>query len=101
MKQTFKVFGEKGFTMTFENGLTISVMFGGGNYCSNRNITPNFSDHCKFEHAGIDAEIGIWDENDVWFNFKSDRVKGWVTPDEVAKWITKVQKAKDIKSIKE
>ena len=27
----------KGFSLTFENNLTISVQFGYGNYCENRN----------------------------------------------------------------
>ena len=31
----FKVTGGKGFHLTFENGVTISTQFGGGNYCDN------------------------------------------------------------------
>jgi hypothetical protein len=33
----FKSTNNKGFQMTFENGWTISVQFGYGNYCSHRN----------------------------------------------------------------
>lgn len=95
-----KVFAQKGFSITFENKLTISVMFGAGNYCEKRNDTPAFRAPYKFEHESTSAEIAIWDEKDTWFNFGSDQVKGWVSSDEVAKWITKVQKAKTLKSIR-
>jgi len=33
----FRVVNNRGFQLTFENGITISVMFGGGCYCKNNN----------------------------------------------------------------
>lgn len=95
-----KVFAQKGFLLTFDNELTISVMFGGGNYCEKRNDQPNFSNNCRFEHESKDAEIAIWDKTDTWFNFGHDQVKGYISADEVAKWIAKVQRAKTIRSIR-
>lgn len=70
----------KGFQMTFENGNTISVMFGEGNYCpessfANGKTTNNL------------AEIAIWNKSGEWYDFESDQVKGYCSPDEVAKFI--------------
>jgi len=67
-----------GFHMTFSNGNTISVQFGFGNYCENNR---------KSECSSIDAEIAICNENNDWYDFGSDTVKGYCNMDEVAKWI--------------
>lgn len=67
-----------GFQITFENGNTISVQFGFGNYCENR-------DESKSECAT--AEIAIWNKDGKWYDFGSDTVKGWCTPDEVGQFI--------------
>lgn len=97
--ENFKSTLNKGFQMTFENGLTISVQFGGGNYCKNRN--NDFMAESKIDVVeSPNAEIAIWDEHKRWFNFGGDEVKGYVSPDEVAKWIYKVSRAKSIKTIK-
>lgn len=96
----FKVVNEKGFQIKFENGLTISVMFGSGNYCANRTT--------KLESKGVfgitesmSAEIAIFDQNDVWFEFGADTVKGWVGANEVGEWIVKVKNATSLKDIKQ
>ena len=47
----------------------------------------------------IDAEIAIWDKNGSWLNFGSDEVKGYVSPDEVAKWISIVSTANTLEDI--
>lgn len=79
----FKSIRNKGFQITFENGWTISVQFGHGNYCSHRNH--------ENQSEGIpecpDAEIAIWDVKGEWYNFGSDTVKGYCSADEVATWI--------------
>lgn len=67
-----------GFRMTFSNGNTISVQFGIGNYCENRDESKTSSKN---------AEIAIWNKENVWYNFGSDEVKGWCDADEVARWI--------------
>ena len=67
-----------GFQMTFENGNTISVQFGFGNYCENRHESkmkcPN-------------AEVAIWDISGKCYDFGCDTVKGYCNADELAKWI--------------
>jgi len=78
-----------GFQIMFENGWTVSVQFGRGNYCDNRSM--------KFVGQEIvnkspDAEIAAWDENGVWYKFdESNTVKGWVKSDEVADFIAMIK----------
>ena len=77
-----------GFSMTFKNGWTVSVQFGKGNYCDNR-----FDDSSKTQSPN--AEIAAWDNNtDKWYSFGDNTVKGWVSPDEVAKFIMKIKRKK-------
>lgn len=90
----------RGFQMKFENGLTISVMFGTMNYCERRKFDLDYSSEMKIDAVlSANAEIAIWDENDNWFNFGTDQVKGWCSADEVAEWITRTQKATNIHNI--
>jgi hypothetical protein len=78
----------KGFSLTFENGITISVQFGSGNYCERKNLHANYSSEMLNDIIeSSDAEIAIWDEDDNWFNFGSDTVRGWCSANEVARWI--------------
>ncbi len=71
----------QGYRMKFRNGWTISVQWGMGNYCSNREGLSNKSET---------AEIAIWDCNNKWYMFEGDTVKGYCTADEVAEWMAKV-----------
>lgn len=73
----------KGFQMTFENGNTISVMFGTGNYCDNKN---GINDQTEGTKSGT-AEIAIWNKEGVWYNFGNDEVIGYASTDETAKWV--------------
>ncbi len=91
----FKVMGNCGFHIEFENGVTVSVQFGYGSYC---NPVKDF--HCsnihligteKDEkvHESYTAEVAIWEKGGEWITkecpvFKtSDEVKGWLSPKEV------------------
>lgn len=83
----------KGFHLTFSNGWTASVQFSEGNYCENRN--SRFSrDHKENDrlcgNAGsANAEIAAWDKNDNYYRGEDwdDDVKGYVTPEEVARFL--------------
>lgn len=87
----------KGFSMTFENGLTVSVQWGTGNYCEKRSFSAPYNGEMENQiWSSENAEIAIWDRNNAWYDFGSDQVKGWVTTDEVAEWIYKVSHWKDI-----
>lgn len=68
-----------GFSMRFENGVTVSVQFGTGSY-SNKGETT--------------AEVAVWNDEDVWF-IMDDKgelspvenetdVMGWCTTETVA-----------------
>lgn len=67
-----------GIQMNFDNGNTISIQFGFGNYGSNRG---------KSDSQTLTAEVAIWDDGDNWHQFEGDTVEGWCNADEVAKWI--------------
>jgi len=68
-----------GFTMMFENGNTISVQFGCGNYCSNRDESKDTSET---------AEVAMWNKEGDWYQIQPhDEVRGHCNADEVAKWI--------------
>lgn len=88
----FKITQNKGFQMTFENGWTISVQFGYGNYCDNYNNYEFRANNTEMIVESTDAEIAIWDANGEWYNFGSDTVKGYCSANEVAEWIEKVKK---------
>lgn len=70
-----------GIQMTFENGNTISIQFGYGNYCNNIEESKESSET---------AEIAMWNKNKVWYGGygNGDEVIGWCSADEVAKWIS-------------
>jgi hypothetical protein len=89
----------EGVQMTFENGLTISIQWGTGNYCENRSFTGLDLYKRREMWQSSDAEIGIWNDKNEWYNFGSDSVKGWVKPDEVADWIYRVKNAESIETI--
>ena len=38
----FSISGNRGFQITFENGYTVSVQFGKGNYCENYDIPTSY-----------------------------------------------------------
>jgi hypothetical protein len=81
----------KGFQMTFENGWTISVQWGAGNYCTRGRLNSNPMADMKAEVVSSpDCEIMIFkvEQN---FNFGNDEVKGYCDADEVAEWIWKVK----------
>lgn len=89
----FKSTSNKGFQMTFENGWTISVQFGYGNYCDNRCHPGGWHFEKKQEVTqSPNAEIAIWnDKSPDFYNFGSDTVKGYCSANEVAEWIDKVK----------
>lgn len=79
----------KGFQMTFANGNTISVQWGYGNYCENRDGEMTYEKKGKdINTKSIDAEVATWDKDGSW-NLRtfvpdaSDDVKGYMSTDEV------------------
>lgn len=91
----FRITDGRGFQMTFDNGWTVSVQFGYGNYCENK-YSPSASAMCSKGYSGLvespNAEIAAWDKNDVWYDFGDDKVKGYVDANEVADFIEMIRR---------
>lgn len=87
----FQSASNKGFTITFENGWSISVQWGYMNYCENQHHPDGKKLHEQYIVESSTAEVGIWDENGKWYEFPNgDIVKGYCSADEVADLIEKV-----------
>ena len=80
----------KGFSMTFTNGNTISVQWGVANYCEHY---MSEMDH-KLSQAwdvwkSKDTEMAAWDEQGNWHNFErgcgigGKQVQGYISADDV------------------
>lgn len=81
---TFRITGGKGFHITFENGYTVSVQFGPGNYCDHRN--EDFDNGAKCAEAGSGtAECAVWLDKGPFLQLDGwdDTVKGWMRPADV------------------
>jgi hypothetical protein len=65
-----------GIRIKFKNGYAVSVQFGPGNYCHNRNKTEPVED-C------ITAETAIIDRYDRFVSYKGDHVQGYQSPADV------------------
>ena len=84
----------KGFRMTFENGFSISVQWGPGNYCERKDADSHAPMKDNYWES-ISAEIAVFNKegNKVILANKSDEVAGWLSTDTVAKCITIIQSA--------
>ena len=97
----------KGFRMTFENGFSISVQWGVGNYCEKRD-RGEWNEATKHDFwSSNSAEIAVFnkegnmipitgyeiEEEDGTVKKVNDVVSGWLSTDTVAKCITIVQSA--------
>jgi hypothetical protein len=87
----FRITGDSGFHMTFENGWTISVQFGIGYYCDNRNYEMYTveADRQAARDGCVNAEIAGFSPDGKMYDFDTDTVKGWVSADEVLTWMNK------------
>lgn len=60
----FKITAGRGFHVTFANGCTLSVQFGGSNYCDNRNVgrlrAQRLPDEELAANGCANAEIAAW-----------------------------------------
>lgn len=96
----FRSTWRKGFHMSFDNGITVSVQFGAGNYCSNYYDTDFTSQN---DAKSETAEVAIWHsthtEPQDWISvnyFLDDAygeghggVCGWLSPKQVAELLYK------------
>ena len=96
----FTITRGKGFRIQFNNGFTLSVQWGPGNYCENQNKAFDSPEKVEFWES-LDAEIAIIDEAGKFMSLGEDQVKGWVTADKVAELIGIVQSSSTEDQIKE
>jgi hypothetical protein len=82
----------KGFQMIFANGNTVSVQWGPMNYCEptdDRGRNAPFDAPANTNCWGAkSAEVAAWNSDGEWHNFGGDQVKGWLTAEEVAEFIS-------------
>lgn len=94
----FQVF-DKGYQLTFTNGLMLSVMFGRGNYCANRGCQTDGVPELRCQNAEL-AVFHPAQQNDAIFadGFYGSGACGWNTPEQVAK-VTAIVAGYDISRI--
>jgi len=81
-KPEFKYCSRPGFQMTFENGWTVSVQWHSFAYCDRKGF--DYAPGSEEFNDSQTAEIAAWDSNGDWYEFGSDTVLGYQTPDQVA-----------------
>tara|TARA_R100001132_G_C3259359_1_gene83941 strand:+ start:701 stop:1102 length:402 start_codon:yes stop_codon:yes gene_type:complete len=96
-----------GFWITFDNNWTVSVQWGPGNYCHARN-TPSYATSMSAydgKHHEIESKtcefmimnrsLTEYSDRGMTLAMDTDRVKGWVTPNEVAQVMYDVSQIPD------
>jgi hypothetical protein len=111
MKKNFTITNGKGFQMEFKSGYTLSVQWGVGNYCDNRDVGQYNSEKKSDFYSSTTAEIAVWktskdgeSRTGLMKISPYDQVIGWLSTDDVAHWIAKVSNAtcdEDIEALKE
>ena len=86
-----------GFGIKLDNGFHVSVQWGPGNYHDRRDYTPNaWSNHTKrYQEVGQqspNAEIMVTSPSDITVQIDGDDVRGYTTPDELAKLLAHLSK---------
>ena len=71
----FRINDNKGFSITFDNGYTVSVQFGPGNYSSNYNLSM-LENINKPMTAGL-AETALIAPDGSFVAYKEDDVQGY------------------------
>jgi len=88
---SFKAFAAEGFQVTFDNGYTVSVMFGAGYYCEHKynDQIERFNNRVKVghQHKSAEAEVAVFNRDGFVTGFpgcpENDRFRGWVTTNDV------------------
>ena len=82
----FRITNGKGFHMTMENGYTVSVQWGWGNYIDGGRTMR------EDPESSPNAECAVWDASGKFTPPAGwdDDVKGWMTPEEVVALLVEV-----------
>ena len=101
-KPGFMITDHKGVRISFANGWAISVQWGLTNYCENYDSSLFSLNEMKKPNespcwASVNAEVAIFKPGGSWYRItEHDTVLGNQTPDDVAKWITKIVNHTDL-----
>ena len=82
----FKITRKHGFHITFENGYTVSVQFGPGNYCDNYDMEIGIDSEIAGENGSTTAECAVWASDGALICYEDwggDSVSNRSTPAEV------------------
>lgn len=98
MKKGFVSTMRKGFHMTFENGLTVSVQWGAGNYCDNH-FPEDLDFSYKKDAASDTAEVAVLRGNEfldpqgfMSYEISGDgTIAGYLSPSEVVDLLVAVR----------
>jgi len=77
----FRITDNKGFQITFDNGYTVSVQFGPGNYSSNYNLS--MLDNMGKPMTANSAETALMAADGSFVQYKDSDVQGYQTPNDV------------------
>ena len=71
----FRINDNKGFSITFDNGYTVSVQFGPGNYSSNKNLS--FLDNINKPMTANTVETALLAPDGDFVAYKNNDVQGY------------------------
>ena len=77
----FHINDNKGFQIKFDNGYTVSVQFGSGNYGSNYDLS--FLDNINKPMTATTAETALLDPDGNFVPYKDDDVQGYQSPADI------------------
>jgi hypothetical protein len=83
--------GQKGFRLSFFNGLSLSVQYGVGNYCERQGLNSFSEPSDPNEISSRDFEWAVLDETDYLLSMGGDSVEGRVPFDLLPLVIDRVQ----------
>ena len=90
-KVGFRITGKKGFHVTFANGWTVSVQFGPGNYCANRDMSIRNDDEAAGKKGSPTAEVAAWPPDGELIGFSDgDTVQGYQSPADVLDLLNRI-----------
>jgi len=81
-----KINRNSNFHITFDNGVTVSILIAGGSYSDNHD--GEIGDEQKQKSMlSSNAEIAVWTKDNKWITGeltgKGNDVEGWVEPDDI------------------
>lgn len=86
---SFMITMSKGIHITFDNGYTLSIQWGPGNYGSNYDL--EFGPRPIPDYKADTVEVAVWDRNGTWDKYDGDTVRGYVPANEVLDLINTIR----------